>query len=107
MNYRAGEARPDLARLAFGVIAVLLLSACAAGANAAVDVPGSDGHTAGFWTGLWHGFILPVTFVVSLFTENVNIYEVHNTGGWYDFGFLFGASSVFGGGGAGAKRKKG
>lgn len=89
-----------------GLLALLVLSACAAGPNVSTDAPGTDGHTAGFWTGLWHGFIIPITFIVSLFTDSVNIYEVHNTGGWYDAGFLIGASSVFGGGGVGAKRRK-
>ncbi len=83
-------------------IGLLVLSACAAGVNEAVDVPATDGDVAGFWTGLWHGLIVPITFIVSLFTETVNIYEVHNTGGWYDFGFLFGATTSLGGGGAGA-----
>ena len=45
--------------------------------------------------GLWHGIITPVTFVISLFNENVNIYEVHNNGNWYNFGFVFGLSIVF------------
>jgi hypothetical protein len=79
----------------FGII--LLLSNCAAGPNTMVDMPAADGDTAGFLMGLWHGFIAPVTFVISLFTENINLYEVHNTGGWYDFGFVLGASIIFGG----------
>ena len=82
---------------------LLLLSACAAGPNPAVDVPSADGELAGFFSGLWHGIIVPVTFVISLFTENVSIYEVHNTGGWYDFGFVLGAGVFLGGGGASAK----
>jgi hypothetical protein len=28
--------------------------------------------------------------------DNVNIYEVHNNGNWYNFGFMFGLSIVFG-----------
>lgn len=83
---------------------LLLLTACAAGPNAAVDVPSAEGDVAGFWLGLWHGAIVPITFIISLFTETVSIYEVHNSGGWYDFGFVFGASLFLGGGGAGAKR---
>ena len=47
-------------------------------------------------------------FVVSLFTDRVNIYEVHNNGNWYDFGFMLGASiTVFGGcGGSAASQRK-
>jgi len=63
------------------------------------DVPENRGaEDAGFWLGLWHGLISPITFVISLFTDSVNIYEVHNNGNWYDFGFMFGISLAFGGG---------
>ena len=73
--------------------AVVVLAACAAGPN---DATGT-GEDAGFWLGLWHGFISPVTFVISLFTDDVNIYEVVNNGNWYDFGFVLGLSVSFGG----------
>ena len=45
---------------------------------------------AGFWAGLWHGLIVVITFIISLFTDSVTIYEVNNTGGWYNFGFVVG-----------------
>ncbi|MEK8229291.1 hypothetical protein NKG05_30425 [Oerskovia sp. M15] len=67
------------------------------------------GHThrgrqpRGFWLGLWQGIIVPVTFVVSLFTDSVSIYEVHNNGNWYDFGFVLGLG-LFVGGPFGASR---
>jgi hypothetical protein len=77
---------------------VLALAACAAGANPAVGTPAQGGGPAGFWLGLWHGIISPVTFVISLFNEKVSIYEVHNDGNWYDFGFVLGAGILFGGG---------
>ncbi len=86
------------------LLAALVLTSCAAGVNPAVDVPAAGGTTAGFWRGLWHGIIAPVTFVISLFTDNVNLYEVHNSGNWYDFGFVLGAGILFGGG-RGAKRR--
>ena len=82
------------------------MSACAAGPNLAVDIPAADGDLAGFFTGLWHGIIIPVTFVISLFTENISVYEVHNTGGWYDFGFVLGAGTFLGGSRATKKRRK-
>ena len=85
---------------------MLLVSACAAGPNAAVDVPAADGDLAGFFTGLWQGIIIPVTFIISLFTENVSVYEVHNTGGWYDFGFVLGAGTFLGGSSASKRRRK-
>jgi hypothetical protein len=68
----------------------------------AVAGPGSQfkqegAKPAGFWAGYWHGMISPVAFVVSLFKPEVRIYETHNNGGWYDFGFILGASSSLGG----------
>ena len=86
------------ARVVLVVVAVLVLASCTAGANDLVNTPVADGGTtAGFWLGLWHGFISPITFIVSLFNHDVSIYEVHNNGGWYNFGFVFGASIFFGG----------
>jgi hypothetical protein len=32
-----------------------------------------------------------------LFNDNVNIYEVHNNGNWYNFGFMLGVSAAFSG----------
>ena len=58
----------------------------------------SGASAAGFWAGLWHGLISPITFLVSLFTPNVRIYETNNRGRWYDFGFIIGVSGAFGGG---------
>ncbi len=87
------------------ILAMFLLAGCAAGINPTVDIPDVDGKSAGFWSGLWHGLISPVTFFISLFSDNVNIYEVHNSGNWYDFGFILGVSIIFGGGGRAAKRK--
>ena len=87
------------------ILAMLLLAGCAAGTNPTVDIPDVDGKSAGFWSGLWHGVISPVTFIISLFSDNVNVYEVYNSGNWYDFGFMFGVSIIFGGGAYGAKRK--
>ena len=56
--------------------------------------PGAAGavarHAPGFLMGLWHGFIFPVAWIVSLFTDKVAIYAVPNDGGWYDFGYFLG-----------------
>ena len=58
----------------------------------------TEAKPAGFWAGLWHGLIMPVTFLVSLFNRGVRIYETNNNGRWYEFGFVLGASATFGGG---------
>jgi hypothetical protein len=80
------------------MVLAMALAACAAGPNPAIDTaPPAGGEAAGFFPGLWHGIISPVTFLISLFTDDVNIYEVHNNGNWYDFGFVLGAGILFGG----------
>lgn len=68
-----------------------------AGPGSRFQVPGAT--PAGFWAGLWHGLISPITFLVSLLKPNVRIYETMNRGRWYDFGFIIGVSAAFGGGG--------
>ncbi len=88
------------------MVLTLLLASCAAQSDSLVDTPTEKGTVAGFWQGLWHGFISPVTFIISLFSKTVGIYEVHNNGGWYNFGFVLGCSIIFGGGGAGARGRR-
>lgn len=65
--------------------ALLLLSACATQMGAAVEP-----SAPGFLHGLWHGFIFPVAWVLSLFMPDVSVYAVPNNGGWYDFGYFIG-----------------
>jgi hypothetical protein len=85
---------------------VVAISGCAAGPNELVNIPDDEGKVAGFWQGLWQGFVSPFTFLISLFSDTVHIYEIHNNGGWYNFGFLAGASMFFGGSGGGAARRR-
>ena len=66
--------------------ACLLATGCAATQAATAVAP----HAPGFLYGLWHGFIFPVAWLVSLFAPNVAIYAVPNNGGWYDFGYFLG-----------------
>ena len=90
-------------RQLFGVAGLaLLLAACSAGANTQANMPDPTGDVAGFWQGLWHGIIAPITFVISLFDDDVGIYEVHNNGNWYDFGFMLGIGAFLGSGGSAA-----
>ncbi len=86
------------------LLAVFALTACVAGPNAQVRTPNEDGKVAGFWRGLWHGIIAPITFIISLFTDSVNFYEVHNNGNWYDLGFVLGTGLLGGGGIMGSRR---
>jgi hypothetical protein len=92
--------------IALAILALLFLTGCAAGPNAQRSVADAQGHVAGFWLGLWHGIIAPVTFFISLFAKSVNVYEVHNNGNWYNFGFVIGAGILFSGGAAGARKRK-
>lgn len=80
---------------------VLLLSGCAHVAPIADCVTGKP---YGFLSGLWHGIIAPISFVFSLFDDDVAIYAVNNNGGWYDFGFVLGAGILFGGGGRSSRK---
>jgi hypothetical protein len=84
----------------------LLLAGCAAGPNDMANSANRQGKVAGFWLGLWHGIIAPVTFIISLFSRGVQMYEVHNNGGWYNFGFLLGMMIILGGGGGGAASRR-
>ena len=93
----------------FGLILLVLvfaLSACAPGSNDLEKTPDQKGKVAGFWKGLWHGLISPITFIISLFTKNVRFYEVHNNGGWYNFGFVLGAGLFLNGGILGSRKAR-
>lgn len=93
-----------------GILLVLIFvfSSCTAGPNELEKTPNKKGKIAGFWKGLWHGLIAPITFIVSIFTKNVRFYEVHNSGFWYNFGFVLGAGLFLSGGilGKGRARRR-
>lgn len=52
------------------------------------------GYQYGFWSGVWHGLIAPFAFIGSLFSDNIAVFAVNNTGNWYVFGFLSGLGSL-------------
>ncbi len=64
---------------------MLLLAGCAQQVHSAVkpDAPG-------FLLGLWHGFIFPVAFILSLFMKDVAVYAVPNDGILYNLGYFIG-----------------
>ena len=68
------------------LLPALMLTACAAKQSADAVAPAAPG----FLLGLWHGFIFPVAWIVSLFADKVAVYAVPNNGGWYDFGYFLG-----------------
>jgi hypothetical protein len=73
------------------------LAACARQADSAVAAT-----APGFLWGVWHGFIFPVAWVVSLFDADTAVYAVPNNGGWYDFGYFVGIVFI----GVGARKTK-
>lgn len=76
--------------LLVGIVSMFLVS-CA---------PATDIHACiiteprGFWYGIWNGIITPFSFIGSLFSDDITIYNVNNNGGWYDFGFLLGVGGL-------------
>ncbi len=72
---------------------LLILSSCTAG-----NVQFTPEQPAGFWYGLWHGIISLISLIIHIFNDNILVYEIDNTGGWYDFGFLLGVICIWGGG---------
>jgi polyferredoxin len=72
--------------------------------------PGGTSYSAqepaGFFSGVWHGWIAPVSLIVGLFKDGIRIYEPLNTGWWYDFGFYIAVIAGFGGIALSRKRKK-
>jgi hypothetical protein len=79
---------------------VMALTACIA-----KQTPAAVNPTApGFLEGVWHGFIFPVAWIVSLFTDDIAVYAVPNNGGWYDFGYFVGI--VFLGVGARSSKRR-
>lgn len=72
------------------------LSSCATQPFPTADNP------PGCFIGLFHGFTMLFSLIGELFTH-YRVYAFPNSGGWYDFGFVLGAASFFGSGGASAR----
>ena len=64
----------------------LTVAACVAKQSLSAVNPAAPG----FLEGVWHGFIFPVAWIISLFTDKISVYSVPNNGGWYDFGYFIG-----------------
>lgn len=80
----------------FGLfVSLIVLSLSCAPGDKRWDQNVNPGHRAGFFAGIWHGLIIIVSFIVSLFVKSVNIYEISNTGWGYDLGFLIGLCFSF------------
>lgn len=75
-------------RLFLFTIIIILFSSCAEVQNNLQ--PCLKGDVFGFWGGLWHGSIAGITFIISLFRDDITVWAVNNNGGWYTFRFLLG-----------------
>jgi hypothetical protein len=69
----------------------ILLTGCVPG-----DGTYTDKNQAGFFWGVWHGWIAPISLIASLFNHKIRVYEVMNTGWLYDFGFYIAIVGGFG-----------
>ena len=96
-----------------GLFVMLLLVGCAPGSSVEVTAPATSfqlsvpgpnpvmnqpdvvGRVANAGIGLWHGIIAPGTLCLSFFNSDVQMYEVHNDGSAYNFGFLVGLGLDF------------
>ena len=85
-------------RLFVLVAMALTVAACVAKQTVASVNPAAPG----FLEGVWHGFIFTVAWIVSLFTDQIAVYQVPNNGGWYDFGYFVGICFL----GVGARSSK-
>lgn len=85
--------RRKLVLLAIVVASILFtLTGCIPG-----DGTYTAGKPAGFFWGIWHGWLAPLSIIIGLFNKDIRVYEVVNTGWWYDFGFYIAIISGFGG----------
>lgn len=71
-------------------IGVVVALAATLAACASQVASGVEPAAPGFFWGMWHGFIFPVAWGLSLFLPDVALYAVPNNGGWYDFGYFVG-----------------
>lgn len=76
--------------LLFGLLSVLVFVAASCADVEPVQAC-LTGKQYGFFYGLLHGFITPISFIASLFNDDIAIYAVNNSGGLYDLGFLLGS----------------
>ena len=72
--------------LLLSIMAATLFVSCAATHSCSKEIL----RLPGFFLGLWHGWIAPITFFISLFFHSIEIYAYPNNGGWYNFGFMLG-----------------
>lgn len=87
--------------IALFTLIIFVLSGCIPGDGAStVDKP------AGFFWGIWHGWIAPISLIIGIFNNEIRVYETNNSGWWYDLGFYIAIISGFGGLSLSRKKKE-
>lgn len=91
------------------ILAVILLSAftvlsCLPSENPVSQEQRIDAD--GFWHGVLHGALFVPVFIISLFHDEVGLYEVNNTGKAYDIGYFIGVIVIATGGAAAGKKRR-
>lgn len=84
--------RHKLARAILLFCLILLTTGCLPGDGACTRA-----NPAGFFGGIWHGWIAPLSLVLGFFNRTIRIYEPLNSGWWYDLGFYAAVIGGFGG----------
>jgi len=92
----------NILKLVLLLLVVITVSSCANVSHIKSCV--EEEQTYGFFSGLWHGIIAPLSFIGSLFSEDIAMYGVNNNGGWYDFGFVLGAGILSKGASSSSKK---
>lgn len=77
---------------ALAVFTLMLLTGCVPG-----DGTNTAAKPAGLFWGIWHGWLAPVSLVIGFFNRSIRVYEVNNTGWFYDLGYYIAVISGFGG----------
>lgn len=87
--------------IVISLLLILLLSSCAGSEQFK-----EDGKKANLIHGIWHGWIAPISLVLSIFGDGIRMYEPNNTGWSYDLGFYMAVIGGFGGLALSRKKRK-
>ena len=78
------------------VIIIILLVSTFLGCFPGAGI-GKANNPAGFFSGIWHGWIAPLSLIMGIFNKGIRVYDINNTGWWYVLGFYVAIISGFGG----------
>jgi len=93
-------------KLVLLILLTLIITLCFSGCIPGDGICTKD-KPAGLLWGIWHGWVAPVSLIIGLFNSKIHLFEVNNTGWWYEFGFYIAIIGGFGGLSIIRKKKKG